>query len=481
MRNTVHSIKNTLLKGAAAMMAAAICITTLSGCGGGSADSPAVNETTDTSNVEGASSESEAPDRSAGDGTASFEEIMSSDHISAEEAYAQLKDVSTADAKQTEFVRKLKDLKDCSGKFANTTESGNRYSADVAFYLSSGKIYCTVTYTGYRGEIKDGEVTDSEEDGYLFESEPKGDLYGNEQDFHLYFARDKLHITWAETCDYLLDRGDGSAESVEDYKVPFDESDTYKKIEEILDENYESLEHDMAYDAKNRELNIYFQAPDNLRAALMTKDASLLESWNTLIESMKSFCESVLKVVEIGGNADCVNVYLVDKLNSENEYTQSDYVLWIRNGEVKYNCVDDSSSPASSSSESSSPASSASQKSGESGRKTETTAGTKSSSGSDSHTPTFGEQNALESAHQYLNYTAFSYTGLIGQLEFEGYTHSEAVYAADHCGADWKQQAVKMARQYLDYSSFSRSELKDQLEFEGFTSEQAEYAVSVVY
>ncbi|MBP3872698.1 MAG: hypothetical protein J6E32_03185, partial [Lachnospiraceae bacterium] len=258
------------------MMAAAICITTLSGCagsekgGGESADSPAVTETADTSNAESASNESEAPDRSAADGSALFEEIMSSERMPADEAYEQLKDVSTADAKQAEFIRKLKDLKDCSGKFANTTESGNRYSADVAFYLSAGKIYCTVTYTGYRGEIKDGEVTDSEEDGYLFESEPKGDLYGNEQDFHLYFARDKLHITWAETCDYLLDRGDGSAESVEDYKVPFDESATYKKIEEILDENYESLEHDMAYDAKNRELNVYFQAPDNLRAALMT-------------------------------------------------------------------------------------------------------------------------------------------------------------------------------------------------------------------
>ena len=477
MRNTIYSIKHALIKGAAAMMAAVICTTTLAGCGGsgnsggGSAESPAATETTDTTVAENTSSESVVSDRSAGDETASFEEIMSSDHMAVDEAYAQLKDVSTDDAKQAEFIQKLKDLKDCSGKFANTTESGNRYSADVAFYLSSGKIYCTVTYTGYRGEIKDGEVTDSEEDGYLFESEPKGDLYGNEQDFHLYFAKDKLHIMWAETCDYLLDRGDGSAESVEDYEVPFDESATYKKIEEILDENYDSLEHDMAYDEKNRELNIYFQAPDNLRAALKTQDADLLESWNNLIESMKTLSESILKVVEIGGNANGVNIYWVDKLNSENEYTQSDYVLWVRNGEVKYNCADDSSSPASSSS----------QKSGESGKKTEAAASTEISPASDSHTPTFGEQNALESAHQYLNYTAFSYTGLIEQLEYEGYTHSEAVYAADHCGADWKQQAVKMARQYLDYSSFSRSELKDQLEFEGFTSEQAEYAVGVVY
>ena len=336
MRNTVYSIKQTLLKGAAAMMAAAICITTLPGCagsekgGGESADSPAVTETADTSNAESASNESEAPDRSA---------------------------------------------------------------------------------------------------------------------------------------------ADGSAESVEDYKVPFDESATYKKIEEILDENYESLEHDMAYDAKNRELNVYFQAPDNLRAALMTQDADLLKSWNNFIESMQKLDEAILQVAEVGGDADAVNVYLVDKLNSENDYTSSDYVLWIRNGEVKYNYADDSSASVSS----------PSQNSDGSGKETEAAVDTESSAGSDGHTPTFGEQNALETAYQYLDYTAFSYTGMIDQLEFEGYTHSEAVYAADNCGAVWDQQAVKMARQYLDYSSFSRSELKEQLEFEGFTSEQAEYAVSVVY
>ena len=36
------------------------------------------------------------------------------------------------------------------------------------------------------------------------------------------------------------------------------------------------------------------------------------------------------------------------------------------------------------------------------------------------------------------------------------------------------------AQEYMDYSSFSRSELIDQLEYEGFTSEQAEYGVKAV-
>lgn len=91
---------------------------------------------------------------------------------------------------------------------------------------------------------------------------------------------------------------------------------------------------------------------------------------------------------------------------------------------------------------------------------------------------TVGEKQALGKAYDYLEYTAFSYTGLIEQLEFEGFSNSEATYAADNCGADWSEQAALKAKQYLEYSSFSRSGLIEQLEFEGFTHSQAEYGVT---
>ena len=94
---------------------------------------------------------------------------------------------------------------------------------------------------------------------------------------------------------------------------------------------------------------------------------------------------------------------------------------------------------------------------------------------------TSGEKNALAKALQYLDYSAFSYNGLIEQLEYEGFTSSEAQYGVDNCGADWNIQAVKKAKEYLNYSSFSRSELIEQLVFEGFTQSQAEYGVSHAY
>ena len=91
-------------------------------------------------------------------------------------------------------------------------------------------------------------------------------------------------------------------------------------------------------------------------------------------------------------------------------------------------------------------------------------------------TPSTGERNALESARQYLNSMAFSYSGLIEQLEYEGFSNSEATYAADNCGADWYEQAALSAKEYLDAMPFSRQGLIEQLEYEGFTYEQAVYA-----
>ena len=101
------------------------------------------------------------------------------------------------------------------------------------------------------------------------------------------------------------------------------------------------------------------------------------------------------------------------------------------------------------------------------------------SSGNDGST--FGERMALGSAKNYLKTMGFSKTGLIKQLEFEGYSTSEATYAVNHCGANWKDEAVRVAKNYLKNMSFSRQGLKDQLIFEGFTDLEAEYGVNQAY
>lgn len=88
---------------------------------------------------------------------------------------------------------------------------------------------------------------------------------------------------------------------------------------------------------------------------------------------------------------------------------------------------------------------------------------------------TGSQRNAVESAANYLSFTAFSRSGLIKQLEFEDYSKADAEFAVDYLKVDWNEQAAKSAENYLDFTSFSRNGLIDQLKFEGFTDAQAKY------
>ena len=92
-----------------------------------------------------------------------------------------------------------------------------------------------------------------------------------------------------------------------------------------------------------------------------------------------------------------------------------------------------------------------------------------------------GQQNALRSAEDYIDYTSFSRKGLIQQLEFEGYSSADATWAVDQLSVDWNQQAALKGAEYLNYTSFSRQGLVDQLVFEGFTPAEAEYGASQAY
>lgn len=88
-----------------------------------------------------------------------------------------------------------------------------------------------------------------------------------------------------------------------------------------------------------------------------------------------------------------------------------------------------------------------------------------------------GQSNAVSKALDYIEYSAFSKKGLLGQLEFEGFSTADSKFAVNYIDVDWFEQAALKAAEYLDYSSFSRKGLIDQLLFEGFTREEAVYGV----
>ena len=93
---------------------------------------------------------------------------------------------------------------------------------------------------------------------------------------------------------------------------------------------------------------------------------------------------------------------------------------------------------------------------------------------------TISQKNAVKKAKSYLDYSAFSHDGLVAQLEYEQFSHADAVYGADNSGANWNEQAAKKAKQYMEYSAFSRGSLIEQLKYEKFTQEQAEYGANAV-
>lgn len=93
---------------------------------------------------------------------------------------------------------------------------------------------------------------------------------------------------------------------------------------------------------------------------------------------------------------------------------------------------------------------------------------------------TLAQQNAIGTAQNYLDFTAFSKQGLIKQLEFDKFSNEDAKFAVENIKVDWNEQAVKSGKNYLDFTSFSRDGLIDQLLFDGFTKEQATFAVDQI-
>lgn len=93
---------------------------------------------------------------------------------------------------------------------------------------------------------------------------------------------------------------------------------------------------------------------------------------------------------------------------------------------------------------------------------------------------TVGQQNAISKAKSYLSFAGFSRSGLIEQLEFEGYSTEDATFGADNAGADWNAEAAQKAKSYMELTAFSRDGLYEQMAFEGFTDSEIQAGLAAV-
>lgn len=94
---------------------------------------------------------------------------------------------------------------------------------------------------------------------------------------------------------------------------------------------------------------------------------------------------------------------------------------------------------------------------------------------------TFEQENAIEKAKSYIDFSGFSKSWLIEQLVFEGFSDEDSKFAVNELEIDWNEQAKRKAESYIDYSSFSKSWLIEQLKFDGFTQSEADYGVSYLW
>lgn len=97
------------------------------------------------------------------------------------------------------------------------------------------------------------------------------------------------------------------------------------------------------------------------------------------------------------------------------------------------------------------------------------------------------QENAVQTAEDYLAFSAFSKAGLIQQLSSSagsGFPKADAVFAVNYLDVNWNQQAYKAAKDYLEFSSFSLDGLIQQLASSAgsqFTQAQAEYGAKKAY
>lgn len=416
------------------------------------------------------------------------ETILESDHMPIRDAAELL------EGGETDLLQDIRDLQLCEGAYIQEpgpVDTGKTYTATLSFYLKQGEPWLAIEYTGYMGTIEDAPVTRASEDGYSFHAAPKGTFVTQEHTFSIDAAPDKLRISWADMEPRMLYRGSGAAEEVDQTGKDFTKTSAYTTTTETLDKLFGRYDHHYVYDAESRTFSAYVVLKEDARAQMIANAAAMRDSWHEILETSAKTTDVLSQSITIAArdglydftDAHCI-ITFVDRLNDTDTYLPQDTLAIIQDGTVQYDVLADVLAGSGSAADNTLPElGSGGDTSGygsgsDSGFGFGPGFGSASGGGIASSAGTLGEKNALQRAKDYLDIMAFSYTGLIDQLEFDGFSYSEAVYAADHCGADWNQQAAKRARSYLEIMSFSRDGLYDQLIFDGFTESEAAYGVS---
>lgn len=222
--------------------------------------------------------------------------------------------------------------------------------------------------------------------------------------------------------EYRLYRFDGSAENLEDDGSDFEHSETYQYLTDSLDNLFEDISHRFKYVAEEKTLYVFAAYGAGMNTQIQ-QYSSLHESWNNMLTSFSILTESCQPIITLSiydGIDDVTEghctIMLVEELKDSDVYSPDSILGIISDGEITYSCLNESGYADNISAGNAA---------------SETDSSSSISDSSNSFPQTHGEENALKKALSYLSHSAFSYNGLIEQLEYVGFTHEQAVYGAN--------------------------------------------------
>lgn len=386
------------------------------------------------------------------------------------------------------FAEDIDLLKACQGTYiqeANQAKSGKVYKAEVEIKVEDNVPTCIIDYTNYMGYLEEATVLQNGTEEYPFVTRPIGRGVGSGgQEFFIEFSPEKMHIVWGEgSCEYNLTKSQGAADELESRVEPYEESEAYRKLVAKVDELFNGFVHKTTYNDENKTVTICVVINDVQKANFLSDSKNYDELWIPYLKNLVSLTEQLQTAITLAvrdGIYDITEghckIQIVDHLADTDEYNPQEIRTIVKDGGIEYDALTTEFLQAGAKDTPSDSSGDAFSVDGST-----FSSGAGDFSGDFGGSVSSGERNALKRAKDYLEYSAFSYQSLKEQLEFEGYSSSEAIYAVDHCGADWNEQAYKRAKQYLDYSAFSYDGLIDQLLFEGFTQAQAEHGAGRAY
>lgn len=136
-----------------------------------------------------------------------MEMICEKEYIGAQDAYAMIGDYDSSDETFIRLKADLEKMIACSGRFHYAGDYG-KYYADVAFYLSGGKMMLQINYTNYSGSISDSPVNYADDSSeYLYVAYPVGEHTYDGKTYQLGFtikiSPEKIYISWRHSYNLL--------------------------------------------------------------------------------------------------------------------------------------------------------------------------------------------------------------------------------------------------------------------------------------